>query len=627
MRTALWGIKKRYGDHEVLKGVDWQIHAGERWGLVGPNGAGKTTLLRILSGKEEPDSGKLNRARGLRIATVPQRDLAGLRMTAGEYILGAFSEIVEQEIRLARLHRRMAAGDASLETLNAAADIQEWLHHHEGYTYETQAKRALSGLGFSESDETRPCESFSGGEQMRLKLARGILDPAGLLLLDEPGNHLDGTQLSWLGEFLKSCRGAMVVVTHDPEILDKAIDHVACLMDGKIFTFKGDYASFERQFDEMQKSRERAYDQQQAFIARTEAFIRRYKAGQRTKQARGREKVLKRLERVAPPPSREKKGFRLNLSFDEIPGEEVLKVEKLVVSIGDRDLNVPSLLLRRGRSVALIGSNGAGKTTLLKTLTGEIRPLSGNIRWGSKTRVSHYDQHQRRFSFTGSLSDTVASLLKTPRKEMVMSYLGAFGFGGVRSGQNVGSLSGGERARLHLMAVLLSHANVLLLDEPTNHLDQRAVDVLTDALFRFKGTLVLVSHDEQFLMGLADSTWAVGGGRLLTSEGYTPGLLNELEPKSPTTGTGNKRIPKKTRKNDGLSKNERFRLERSLGKTEAAIAEMTVEKESLERRFADPQSVVTEDWNALSCRFETVKEELKRAEEDWLASTARLEKE
>lgn len=443
MRAGLTGVTKRFGEHEVLKGVDWQIHAGEHWALVGPNGSGKTTLLKILAGREEVDSGELRRARSLRVATVPQEDLAGLSLPARSYLLRAFDDILTREGELERLHHKMAEGDSSAATLHAAANLQDWLHHHGGFTYENDVDRCLLGLGFSLEDGSRPCGSFSGGEQMRLKLGRALIDPAGLLLLDEPGNHLDDSQRQWLGEFLRSCPRAFVVVTHNPEVLEGAVDHVACLMDGKVFTFRGDFASFETQLQEMQKSRERAYENQQAFIDRTQDFIRRYKAGQRSKQARGREKVLSRLERVEAP-IRMPEGFKLNLTFEEIPGEDVLQVAGLRLAMGSRELQIEKLHLKRGQKVALMGANGSGKTTLLRAITGEIGTLEGDFRWGTNVRLAHYDQHQRKLPFSGSLFSAIGELLKTPHRESIMTYLGAFGFGGSRAEQNVGSLSGGN---------------------------------------------------------------------------------------------------------------------------------------------------------------------------------------
>ncbi len=630
MRAALVGVTKRYGEREVLRGVDWQIHAGERWALVGPNGSGKTTLLRLLAGREEHDGGELRRARALRVATVPQEDLAGLHISARAYLLKAFDDVLKKEAALERLHKDMAEGDATQATLNAAAEIQDWLLHHGGYTYEVDLERCFLGLGFAMEDCDRPCNSFSGGEQMRIKLGRALLDPADLLLLDEPGNHLDDTQRGWLGEFLKDSPRAFVVVTHDPEILEGAVDHVAFLLDGKLYTFRGDFASFQVQFAEMQKTRERAYEQQQAFIARTEEFIRRYKAGQRTKQARGREKVLSRLERVEAP-LRGPDGFKLRLTFEAMTGEDVITVRDLRLAMGPNELSVPKLDLKRGQKVALIGANGSGKTTLLRALVGEVSPVAGEIRWGTNVVMAHYDQHQRRLPHGDSLFNTVGNLLKTPNREQIMGHLGAFGFGGTRAEQGVASLSGGEKARLHLLAVLLAHANVLLLDEPTNHLDVNGVAMLRESLQAFKGTLILVSHDEEFLEAIVDRTWAVAGGTVRTAAHYDPDLLNQAP--EPVRIEGRKASPIKKQEpapapptsRKGLSKNERFRAEKRKVDADALVARLSAEKEKLEKRFSDPDAVFQEDWRALHERFEKLKKELGRAEEEWLEATAALE--
>ncbi len=625
MLIGLSGITRRFGEHEVLRGVDWQIHAGERWALVGPNGSGKTTLLRFLAGKDEGDSGEVRRVRGLRVATVPQDDLAGVRITARAYLLRAFSEVLEKEAELSRMHRKMSDGDTSQGTFHAAAEIQEWLLHHGGYTYEVELERTLLGLGFSLDDADRPCSSFSGGEQMRLKLGRALLDPADLLLLDEPGNHLDESQREWLGDFLRTSPRSFVVVTHDPEILESAVDHVAYLMDGKLYTFRGDFASFEVQFEEMQKTRERAWENQQAYIERTQEFIRRYKAGQRSKQARGREKVLSRLERVEAP-VRSAEGFRLQLAFDDIPGEDVLNAEDLLLALGERRLRVPKLHLKRGQKVALVGANGAGKTTLLRALLGEVELVSGVVRWGTNVRLAHYDQHQRRFDFQGTLFDTVGGLLKSFNKEMIYSYLGAFGFGGPRADQSVGSLSGGERARLHLLGVLLARANVIFLDEPTNHLDEAMVSMLQEALAAFKGTLVVVSHDEAFLRSVTHHTWGVAGDTLRSAAGFAPDLA-EARVRGPAA---REEGPARNGREGGapkpaLSKNELFRLQRRRQEAEAAVGTLTKEKARMEARFASPDSVVTEDWHALNRRYEKLKRELAAAEEEWLAVMAQAE--
>jgi ATP-binding cassette, subfamily F, member 3 len=619
------GVTKRYGEQEVLKGVDWQVHEAEHWALVGPNGCGKTTLLKILAGGIEHDNGTLTRARSLRVATVPQVDLAGLDTSARDYLRSAFSHILEVEDEVAALHHAMSEGDHSPETLARLSDLQDWLHHHGGYTYEVDLERALAGLGFTPQDGDRPCGSFSGGEQMRLKLGRAILDPADLLLLDEPGNHLDDTQRAWLGKFLTECPRAFAVVTHDPEILEGAVDHVAFLIDGKLHTFRGDFAAFEVQFEEMQKSRERAYEQQQAYIQRTQEFIRRYKAGQRSKQARGREKVLARLERVEAP-LRLPDGFELRLKFDQVTGEDVLQVRDLRLSLGDREIAAPKLDLQRGWKVALLGANGSGKTTLLRALCGEVPPISGTVRWGTNVRLAHYDQHQRRLPHGETIFRSIADLVPEFTREDVMRHLGAFGFGGTRAEQGVGSLSGGERARLHLLGVLLAKANVLFLDEPTNHLDKEAVEMIRVALARYKGTVILVSHDEEFARSVTTHTWAVAGGAVRFSAGYEPGLAVEVEPVAPKRSAPAQSAPAREKPaRPGLSKNERYRIACRMEEAEKAVADLTAERDRIEGIFANPDSVVTHDWRALQDRYEALKVDLARAEQAWLEASSALE--
>ncbi len=623
MLIGLQGVTRSFGLHDVLKGVDWQIHEGERWALVGPNGSGKTTLLKILNGKETADEGEVIRHRNVRLATLPQTDLAEGKETALDYLLESYGHVVERERELEGLHRRVAEGEYDPGTMERIAHLQEWLHHNEGYTYEARVNAALQGLGFGRGDGGRPCGSFSGGEQMRLKIGRAVLDPADLILLDEPGNHLDAVQRQWLGKYLQECGRAFIVVTHDPEILEGAVDHIAYLVDGKVYTFRGDFQAFLVQFEEMKKSREKAFAKQQNFISRTEAFVRRYKAGQRSKQARGREKVLQRLERLDAPVGDLKTQYRLSLAFDEMTGEDVLEARGLAMTMGERTLRVPSLHLRRGGKVALMGPNGSGKTTLLKTLAREIPPSAGSVRWGTHVCLAHFDQHQTAIPGTLSLFDAIAARMPGEPRERVMDHLGAFGFGGNRAVQKAGSLSGGEKARLNLLAVLLARANVLFLDEPTNHLDENSLAVLFDALRSFKGTAVLVSHDVSFLEALADQTWIIRGDMVESVPDFSPEWAKFEE-----KGRGSRKAAEKRsheKKSEGLSKNERFRLERLLEETEGRSAELEVEKGEIEEKFARPDELPAEEWQALNRRYEEVKGEIADLEERWLEISEKLE--
>lgn len=624
MRVNLSGVTKRYGEREVLKGVDFAVHEGERWALVGPNGSGKSTLLKIILGAEEADAGEIVRARSLKIATVSQDDLCQVAMSARDYLLKAFGEVIANQAALEALHQAMSSGDDGPETMEAAAELQEWLHHHGAYTYENDVERALLGMGFEKHDWNRPCHSFSGGEQMRLKLAQAVLEPSDLLLLDEPGNHLDATQRAFLAELLQSEGKTFVVVTHDSELLEGAVDHVACMIDGKVYAFRGDFSSFEVQIAEMQKSREKAFEQQQAFIARTEEFIRRYKAGQRSKQARGREKVLSRIERIEAP-FKAPRGFKLRLAFDDISGEDVLTVRDFTVPVGLRSIVCPKLDLKRGHKVALMGPNGAGKTTFLKAICSEVHPQNGEARWGTNVHIARYDQHQRFLPDGATLFAAIAGLLANSTREDVMTHLGAFGFGGTRALQLVASLSGGERARLHLLAVLLARANVLLLDEPTNHLDKEALAIVREALQSFKGTLIMVSHDHDFLDGLCTHTWAIANDAILAAAGFDPEIGAMATPLEKEPPAQKAQSPgREERPSEGLSKNERFRLERRHEELEKEIASLSAEKADCERRFQNPDSVVTEDWRTLTERYEAVKTELARAEEEWLGVVEKI---
>ncbi|MEJ2422626.1 MAG: ABC-F family ATP-binding cassette domain-containing protein [Acidobacteriota bacterium] len=584
MRIGLDSVGKSYGEREVFREVSWQITAGERWALLGPNGAGKTTLLKVLAGEENVDRGKVRRAGDLRISSVKQGDLAAVKKSAWEYLLGAFEEMLQIRRRLEDLHNAAAAGNASEKDMLEMADLQVRLEMEEGYTLESRVEKVLTGLGFGPKQWNMPCFRFSGGEQMRLKLGRVILNPADLLLLDEPGNHLDSRQREFLAQFLVGSRGTMVIVTHDPELLEDAVDRVAYLFDGRLFAFRGNFESFERQFAELRRSRKKTFLEQQALIRSTEAFIRRYKAGQRSKQARGREKVLARMKRLAPPLSNGA-SFLFRLECRQRSGKRVLETDGLQVRVGDRMLNA--------------------------------------IAWGSQVRIAHFDQHQEALNPRATLYDALGARMPGALRQEIMDRLGSFGFGSDRAEEKVGTLSGGERSRLHLLAVLVSAANVLLLDEPTNHLDEDLKKSLTEALAAYQGTLVVVSHDRDFLEKAATRTWLLQDGSLHQELGL---VFPALSPDESKDGGADSTVRPDRKNGPGtLSKNERFRLERKLRSIEKEIEAVEAQIRELRERFASPGDLLPGDFAALSERLRALEADKTEREESWLAISERLE--
>jgi ATP-binding cassette, subfamily F, member 3 len=524
-------VGKSFGAERIFAGVSFQINENDRIGLVGPNGAGKSTLLNILAGREEPDEGNIAIARNTRVGYLAQVTDFQPENTLREEMLTVFTGIRAWEQELNELAHQLAIPGVQNELtqheqlLQRYADLQLRFEHAGGYTYENRVDQVLDGLGFTREQQASPVMHLSGGQQTRAALGKLLLQEPDLLLLDEPTNHLDLAALEWLETYLTGWKGALVVVAHDRYFLDKIVSRTIEMAFGRIEEYPGNYTTYLRLREERMERRMREYSAQQAQIAHTEEFIRRYKAGQRSREARGRQKLLDRLERVERPQDFPEMHFEFSSIVDS--GLVVISTQKLaagyISATKERTelVRVADLELLRGDRVGLLGPNGSGKTTLLRTIIGELPPVAGQVHPGHNVRIGYYSQSHAGLNAERSILDEIRQV-STLSEEGARTFLGRFLFSGDDVFKPIGALSGGERSRIALAKLTLQGSNLLILDEPTNHLDLQSRQFLEEVLGEFEGTLLFVSHDRYFIDRLATKVWVIEDGILIPYMGnYT----------------------------------------------------------------------------------------------------------
>ncbi len=514
MLFRLSDVHKSYGSQEVLRGASVQINPGEHVGLVGRNGAGKTTVFRLVSNEETPDRGDVVRARGLRLGLLAQHVHFEPGSTVHESALAAFGHLQQIEHEMHELEHRMA--EAGAEDLDAVlerySELQHQFEREGGFEYAARAEAILQGLGFERESWALATEKLSGGQQNRLGLARLLLAEPDVLLLDEPTNHLDVNSVEWLEEFLSTYNSAYVIISHDRYFLDRTSSRIVELENGRAGVYTGNYSAYLVERDVRREAQQRAYDNQQHLISKTEEFIRRNLAGQKTKQAKSRRKMLEKLERVeAVRPDQSSGDFRL---------QEIERAGTQVLTVADASVGYPGKLLarditftlRRGECLGIIGPNGSGKTTFVKTVLGKLQPLAGEIRWGTKVQVGYYAQQ---LDDLDDRNEIIMELRRvapsTATAGELRSFLAKFLFTGDDVYKHVRDLSGGEKGRLALAKLIYSRVNVLVLDEPTNHLDIPSREALEEALDAYQGTIITISHDRYFLDRVATQILALDG--------------------------------------------------------------------------------------------------------------------
>ena len=602
-------LTKAYGEEVIFKDVSFSINAGDKVGLIGKNGTGKTTLLNILSGEWDATEGEFFVPQDVKVGYLKQRDNFFKEDTVIEAVDGIYMDLHRIEAEIAKVTEAIDREPtkeliARLDSLNLEYESKG------GYTYKSEMAGVLQSMGFPKEEYPKRIQELSGGEKTRLALATLLLEKPGILILDEPTNHLDIDTLKWLEQYLASYRGTMIVVSHDRYFLDRVVDHILEIDNKKLYSYKGNYSQFAEKKKARREAELKAYNIQQKEIRRQEEIIR-VMMGHNTehlvKRAQSREKRLQMIDRLEKPES-SGKDMKLAFKQDFKSGSDVLQTEDLGKTLYDREphrhlFSHLNMDIKRGERVCIVGPNGVGKTTLLRMIMGELKPTEGRIKLGVNVAFGYYDQGQQMLHDDLNVIEELRDSYHLYSDTELRNILGRFLFRGEDVFLKVGSLSGGEKARLTLAKLMMSGANTLILDEPTNHMDIESREVFEEALMDFEGTSVIVSHDRYFLEKIPTRILE------LTPEGAVEYLGNYdyyLEKKEENEALRNAQNGSKTASEPGDgnrtaqtgSKEERAqkkaqeaserRLRREIEKTEAAITSNEEEMERLRAEMADP---------------------------------------
>lgn len=508
---------KRFGHKLLFDSLDWLVTPRERTGLVGGNGTGKSTLLKTIAGLDSLDYGSLSATKGMRIGYLPQDGLAVAGRSVFAECLSVFADVQQLEQELEALAARMSeldpAGEEYRQVTERFERADSEFRSRDGYTIEAQVGAVLTGLGFHKDDWARQTEEFSGGWQMRIALAKLLLEKPNLLLLDEPTNHLDLEARDWLENYLSNYEFAFILISHDRYFLDVTVKKIAEIWNKQVYFYTGGYEKYRQQKAERLAQLESAYKNQQDKIQQLETFINRFRAqATKAKQVQSRIKELEKIERIELPP--EEKTIHFSFPQPKPSGRVVAKFENVSKSYGEkRILEEVKFTIERGDRIALVGVNGAGKSTLIKLLSGTEPLTAGEYTLGHNVDLDYFAQDQyRELDVNARVLDDLSSAAPRTTNTELRNLLGCFLFSADDVFKPIGVLSGGERNRYALARMLLHPANFLLLDEPTNHLDMRAKDVLLESLEKFTGTVMFVSHDRYFIENLANRVFEVADG-------------------------------------------------------------------------------------------------------------------
>ena len=621
-------LAKAFGIEELFNNVNFEVENSDKVGFVGANGAGKSTLMRCLMGLEEYDDGQIVLSSNTTIGYVEQEaNLAD--DTLKDELKKAFADVLAWQDKMQELEHSIAneKDGAQLEMLmKQYSNIVQKFEMAGGYDYESSIKKVAYGLGFSEEDMEKNVTAFSGGQKTRICLAKALIRQPDFLFLDEPTNHLDIEMVEWLEDYLVSYNGGVLLISHDRFFLDKVSNKIIELENKTVTVYSGNYSRYTKLKTEQTAALKSAYEKQQTHINKTEEYIRKYKAGIKSKQARGREKQLNRLERIILPP--DSVGFNF-FAFNP-PAEcanRVAELEGVTKEFDDKTLFKDlSLLIRNGDGVALVGPNGAGKTTLLKILVGELTDYIGKVKLGSRVKVGYFSQQHEGLNFENRLLDEMIFEYGLS-EERARGYLGAFLFQGDDVYKIIGDLSGGEKARLAFLKLMLTGANFLVLDEPTNHLDIPAKEAVEEALMAFPGTFITVSHDRYFLDKVTNCTLELRDGSLtefLGNYSYYREKKAELTKdreeaktvKAKAVIKETTQIIKKGRPKSAADK------EKLAQKLEGEIAMLEYELKAVEFQLNDPQN--HEDLSSstkLAQEHQRLVKELAQKYDDWAECT------
>lgn len=632
-------LSVEFSARPLFSDVSFVINKKDRIALVGKNGAGKSTLLKILSGHQEPTSGTVSVQNDITIGYLPQVMVLSDEHTVMQEAEKAFEHISEMQESIERLNNQLAER-TDYESADYMALVDRFTHESErfqmmgGMNYHAELERTLQGLGFSTSDFDRPTKEFSGGWRMRIELAKLLLRRPDILLLDEPTNHLDIESIRWLEKFLAHSASAVVLVSHDRAFINNVTNRTLEISCGKITDYKVKYDEFMKLRAERREQQLRAYENQQKEIADIKDFIERFRY-KPTKAVQVQSRI-KQLEKIVPIEVDEVDNSCLHLKFSPCSrsGDYPVICDEVEKSYGEHCVfhNV-NLTIKRGEKVAFVGKNGEGKSTLVKCIMGEI-PYTGTLKLGHNVEIGYYAQNQAQLlDGECTVFDTIDRVAKGDIRLKIRDILGAFMFGGEASDKKVKVLSGGERSRLAMIKLLLEPVNFLILDEPTNHLDMRTKDVLKEAILSFDGTVIVVSHDRDFLDGLVSKVYEFGGGQVREHIGGIYDFLQKKEMESldelhatgsPSASTTNSAYSNSTQPqmSEGkLSYEERKeqakirrKLEKEVERCETEVSRLESEKAALEAKLATSEGAAD---TALFSQYGQIQQDLSQAEDAW----------
>ena len=590
-------LNKSFGIDSILENVNFTVNEYDKIGIIGVNGTGKTTLFKIISGIYGYDSGDIYTSKDCEIGYLEQNTNFHSENTILEEVLEVFKDVIEMEKYLRDLEHKISeessnTNSTTLEKLmNEYSNKLEAFSDMNGYGYKSEAKGVLKGLGFNDEDMDKPISILSGGEKTRVLLGKLLLKKPTLLLLDEPTNHLDSEAIEWLEVFLKQYKGTVILISHDRYFLDQVVNRIFEIHNKKLKTYNGNYSDFIKASAIEKELELKKFEDQQKDIKKQEESIERLKAFGREKhlkRARSKEKALAKVDVLDKPEAYRKKA-KIEFNPSVTSGNDVLQLRDISMGYGERilfkDLNLD---IYRGEKVALIGANGIGKSTLFKIIMNEITPLSGDIKFGTNVNVSYFHQEQKTLNLDNTIIDEIWEDNKQLTQTSLRTMLGAFLFEGEEVFKKISTLSGGERARVAILKLILSNANLLLLDEPTNHLDIDSKEVLEEALSSYTGTIFTISHDRYFLNTVVDKVL------VLDENGITEYLGNYdyyvekkkqvqemntvevIEEKTKTQLKEEKRKEREQREAEKKNRVKRQNIEKEIEETEAKIEEMDV---------------------------------------------------
>jgi ATP-binding cassette subfamily F protein 3 len=614
------------GPHRLFDGVSLSLERGWKVGLVGANGCGKTSLLALLAGELAPDAGDCVVQPGTRVARIAQ-EAPALEQAVIDYLLDADRGLRAAEQAIAAAER---SGDG-----HRIAEAHERYAGAGGYTAQARAQSVLGGLGFAPRDAGRAVREFSGGYRMRLNLARALIEPSDLLLLDEPTNHLDLDTILWLENWLRGYAGTLLAVSHDRDFLDRTTGHTLAIAGGAMRLYTGNYSVYEQSRALELEQQLSAAAKQEREVQRITAFVSRFRAqATKARQVQSRLKSLERIARVAPVYAAESYRFRFETPLRQ--PERIVELEDAAAGYGGHSVIAGvSLAVSRADRLAVIGANGAGKTTLVRLLAGELPPLAGERRAGRDIVVGYFAQHQVELLRPEETPlGMLTRLYRGEREQALRDFLGRFGFAGERAGRPIGPLSGGEKSRLALAALVKRRPNLLLLDEPTNHLDLEMRKSLVLALQSYEGALVIVSHDRALLAACADRILVVAEGRVRAFDGdledYRQLRLKEERGRREAPARPKRRDERRSEAEARAAQQKLLRPHlRAVEKLEARIAVLSREAEAARAALADPalydRAGDIGRLKDLALTQARLAEALAAAEDDWLHASARLE--